>query len=347
VVQSPLHNRFITNPAIAAPAFLQFAKTGHYPTPGPGEPPFPNITLATLRTNPRGVYSYQWNTQIECRIINDLALTLGYAGVRGLNLSSSLALNVAPAASKLPTGESDYAVAPGVPVPRVFNPLVAPLSLFFDAAGQSVYHAGTVTLTKRFSRHHSFTANYTWSKAIDNSGSLAIADLPENPYRRDLERALSKQHVPHRFVGSFTAEGPERTALQGFHLSFISTIAGAHYYTVFAGFDVNHDGNPLTDRVSTHGRSTFKGDGYVNFDLRLARSFKLSERTRAEVIAEAFNLFNTLNVTEVNSVYGGPQLIGPEPKQFGQPVVAPLPGFGSIRAIAPPRQIQLAFRLNF
>jgi hypothetical protein len=189
--------------------------------------------------------------------------------------------------------------------------------------------------------------NYTWSKALDNSGSLAIADLPEDNYRRDLERSRSKQHVPHRFTGSFIAEGPDGTWLRDFRLSLISTLASAHYYTLFVGFDVNNDGNPLTDRVGTLGRSTFQGDSYANFDLRLARTFKLSERVRAEVIAEAFNLFNTLNVTEVNSVYGAPQLIGPEPKKFGQAAPAPLPSFGSIRAIAAPRQIQFAFRLNF
>jgi len=347
VVRSPLRTPFISNPAIAIPAFLQFAQTGIYPKPAAGEAPFPNVVLATARTNSRGVYTYQWNAQAEYRLASDWALSLGYLGVRGLNLSSAAALNVAPAALKLPTGESDYAVAPGVPVPRVFNPLVAPLSLFFDQVGQSNYQSGTLTLTKRFSRHYSFNVNYTWSKAIDNSGSLAIADLPEDPYRRDLERALSKQHVPHRFTGSLTAEAPDRTPLRGFRFSVISTLAGANRYTVYSGFDVNNDGNPSTDRVGTLGRNTFKGDHYANFDLRLARTFKLSERARVELIAEAFNLFNTLNVTEVNSVYGAPDLIGPEPKQFDQPVVAPLPSFGSIRAIAPPRQIQFAFRLNF
>jgi hypothetical protein len=234
-----------------------------------------------------------------------------------------------------------------MPVTRLFNPLVAPLSLFFDQIGQSNYQSGTVTVTKRFNRNYAFNVNYTWSKAIDNSGSLAISDFPEDNYRRDLERGLSKQHVPHRLTGSFIAQGKEHTLLHGFRLSFISTLAGAHNYTVFSGFDVNNDGNPLTDRVGTLGRNTFEGDSYLNFDLRLTRTFKLSERVQAEVIAEAFNLFNTLNVTEINSVYGAPQLIGPEPKKFGQPAAAPLPGFGSIRAIAPPRQIQFAFRLNF
>jgi hypothetical protein len=284
---------------------------------------------------------------VDYALARDLSLSIGYLGVRGLNLSSGAALNVAPAQLQLANGKSDYAVAPGVPVTRVVDPTFSPLTLFFDDVGQSVYHAGTVTLTKRFSRLYAFTANYTWSKAIDNSGSTAIADNPEDPYRRDLERALSKQHVPHRFVANFMVEGPQQTWMHDFRLSLISTLADAHYYTVFAGFDVNNDGNPLTDRPGRTGRSTFKGDGYANFDLRLSRTFRLSEKAHAEVIAEAFNLFNTLNVTEVNSVYGAPEFIGAEPREFSKPVPAPLSSFGTIRAIAAPRQIQFGFRVTF
>lgn len=347
VVRSSLRVLGIANPTDAAPAFLQFVRTGIYTSPASGQPPFPALVLATHRTHPRSLYSYQWNVLVDYRIANDLALSVGYVGVRGLNLSGGSALNIAPALRKLPTGENDYSIAPGVLVPRVFNPLVAANSDFFDGLGQSNYHAGTITLTERFSRHYSFTTNYTWSKAIDNSGSQNLADLPEDNYRRDLERARSKQHVPHRFVGSFIAEGPEKSWLRDFRFSFISTLAGAHYYTIFAGSDVNHDGNPRTDRVGTVGRNTFKGDGYANLDLRLSRVIRFSDRTRAEIIAEAFNLLNTLNVTEVNSVYGAPQFVGPEPKKFGGRVAAPLSSFGTIRAIAPPRQIQFAFRLTF
>ena len=68
-------------------------------------------------------------------------------------------------------GQNDYAIAPGVPVPRVLNPLVSPLALFIDTVGQSTYHAGTVTLNKRFSRHYALTANYTWSKTLITPGA--------------------------------------------------------------------------------------------------------------------------------------------------------------------------------
>jgi hypothetical protein len=42
----------------------------------------------------------------------------------------------------------------------------------------------------------------------------------------------------------------------------------------------------------------------------------LTERARLEAIAEGFNLFNTLNVTDINTVYGAANFVGPEPKRF-------------------------------
>ena len=90
----------------------------------------------------------------------------------------------------------------------------------------------------------------------------------------------------------------------------------APFYTIFAGLDANHDGNPLSDSVGLLGRGALKGDNYVSFDMRISRRIRLSERMRAEVIAEAFNLFNTLNVTEVNSVYGASGTHRPRAEEF-------------------------------
>jgi hypothetical protein len=342
------HTIMISDPMVAIPALLKFTHTGIYPTPDAGKAPYQTFFLSTNKTNSRGVYSYQWSAQLDCSLSPNLVLTMGYSGVRGLNLQSSVALNVAPAVLKLANGKSDYAIAPGVPVARVVNPAVSPMALFSDNVGQSNYHAGTLTIVKRFSRHYAFSANYTWSKAIDNSGSVAIVDFPEDPYRRDLERSLSKQHVPHRFVGSFTAEGPLSSRwLRNLHIAVIPSIESARRYTLYAGLDANNDGNPMSDRVGTLGRNTYKGDSHFNFDLRLARSFRISERIKSEFIAEAFNLLNTLNVTDVNTVYGSPALIGSVPQYFGDRAPAPLPGLGSIRAIAPPRQIQFALKFAF
>jgi hypothetical protein len=335
-------------PANALPAFLTFIHTGIYPTlAGPGLLPAHNFFLTLNRKNPHGLYTYQWNAQVDFSLTKNMVLSLGYVGVHGLNAYNAYLLNVAPALFKLPNGKNDYAIVPGVPAPRVFNHEVSPLALFSNPDGQSIYHGGTVTLTKRFSRLYSFAANYTWSKVIDNTGNQTLSDAPQDPYRRDLERARSKQDVTHRFVANLTAEGPEQSWLRGFRFSLIGDVSSPQYYTLYAGSDVNHDGNVLSDRVDLLGRNTYRGDGLVNFDIRLSRVFRLSERARLEAIAEAFNLFNNLNVTDINTVYGAPDFIGSEPQRFNDKAPAPSPDFGAIRAIASPRQIQLALRVVF
>jgi hypothetical protein len=48
------------------------------------------------------------------------------------------------------------------------------------------------------------------------------------------------------------------------------------------------------------GRNPFNTPGFFQFDLRLSRRFSLSERWKLDVIADAFNLTNRLNVAAVN-----------------------------------------------
>jgi hypothetical protein len=344
-----------TNAAVAAATVVgptpddidRFLRLGVYPAPPPALGRYVNNFGATFLTKRRGIYAYQWNGQGEFQLLQDMALTLNYLGVRGLNLGSILPLNIRPSTFKLPNGENDYAAVPGGRQPALFSPLILASTNFFDDAGQSIYHALAATLSKRFSQHFSFTTNYTWSKAIDNSGGVQTVNFPEDPYRRDLERALSNHHVGHRFVGTFSAEAPETTFLRNFRFAFIATAESPRHYTVFAGSDVNHDGNSGTDRPGTLGRNTYQGDNYLNLDVRLSRTIHINKRIEAEFIAEAFNVFNKLNVTNMNTVYGAPDFIGQVPKRFGDGVKAPSTTFGLIQEIAPPRQIQFAFRLRF
>jgi hypothetical protein len=348
VFENTLHSPFYSNPAQATPALMQFLKTGVYPVlAATNFSPAQQFVSTIRRANHGGPYSYQWNAQVDWKPSRDLSISAYYLGVHGLELPSAFGGNVAPAAFTLANGKADYAIAPTVPVARTINPLVSPLSLFFDATAQSVYHAGTLAAAWRQGKHASLTANYTYSKTIDNSSDPSLNGFPEDPYRRYLERANSKQNIPHRLVATALLHDASRGLLRGFTTSLIAVAQSSNYYTIFAGTDVNHDGNANTDRVGTLGRETYRGDPLVNFDLRVARIFRISERTRAELIAEGFNVFNTLSVTDVNTVYGSPNLTGPVPRDFNHPVAAPLASFGSIRAISPPRQLQFALRLTF
>ena len=136
--------------------------------------------------------------------------------------------------------------------------------------------------------------------------------------------------------------------LRNLKVSKLSTLQSPRYYTVFAGFDVNGDQFPFSDRVGNIGRNTYRGDLSYTTDVRVQRLFKLSEWLIAEAGAEVFNLFNRQNVNGIDTVYGAAALLGPTPQKFGDGITSPAnPTFGSPNFVAPARQVQVFLRLDF
>jgi len=140
--------------------------------------------------------------------------------------------------------------------------------------------------------------------------------------------------------------------LNGWQLGLIMTFESPHYFTKFAGFDANGDIFGNNDRVGIEPRNTFRGDTYQTIDTRVSRTFAVTERTRLEALAEAFNLLNTLNVHYYNTAYGasdfcpagGPTYCGTGPFYIEG---SPNPSYGTPRALFNPRQLQLALRLTW
>jgi hypothetical protein len=208
-----------------------------------------------------------------------------------------------------------------------------------DDIGFSIHHGGTFEVQKRFSRGFSFHGSYTFAKTINNSDSVAnLADLPEGPSIAE-QRAVSRQSVPHRFTFAFVSQVPESVrVLRNFKFSSLLTAQDGRRFNVFAGLDANGDGNPLSDRPGNLGRNTLKGPNFVTLDLRVARQVRLNERVSAEFIGDFFNLFNRVNVTDLNTVYGGIDLTV-EPN--------PILGFNTPRDASNPFQFQYGLKLRF
>jgi hypothetical protein len=230
-------------------------------------------------------------------------------------------------------------------------------AVYFEAASRwnSEWNGLLVNFNKRMSHHFSAGASYTWSKGIDDGPNPSFVLIPQDSANLKAERALSSDSVGQRFVLNSTVEGPTHmnALLNNFRLGTIITLASPNYFTKFAGFDANGDIFGNNDRVGIEPRNTFKGDGYQTIDLRVARTFKPTEKLHIEAIAEAFNLFNTVNVRFFNTVYGAADFCnfnataqGCSPTQHfleGSPNA----NYGTPRAVFNPRQIQFAARLSF
>jgi hypothetical protein len=85
--------------------------------------------------------------------------------------------------------------------------------------GNSIFHALQLTVEKHYSNGLQLSANYTWSKSIDDSsmydGNLTwLANTtsflggPQDPNKRYLDRSLSTFDVPHLFKLNYTYDLP-------------------------------------------------------------------------------------------------------------------------------------------
>ncbi len=86
--------------------------------------------------------------------------------------------------------------------------------------------------------------NYTYSKSIDISTDVQLADTPQNYLNPNGDRAVGDNDVRHRAVLSFLAESPAEwpALVRDFTLSMLSTLQTPRYHSNLAGFDVNGDG---------------------------------------------------------------------------------------------------------
>jgi carboxypeptidase family protein len=243
-----------------------------------------------------------------------------------------------------------FGVIPGIRTP--------PFGVDFEADSKwdSQWDGLLVTFNKRMSHHVGWGLSYTWSKGIDNGPNPSFVLIPQDSCCFNRERALSADHVAHRFVGNATVEGPTHlnAILNGWQLGMIVSLESPHYFTKFAGFDANGDIFGNNDRVGIEPRNTFKGDSYQSVDMRVSRNFHITEKVRLEALAETFNMLNTLNIRFFNTAYGAadfcnlagdPAAQGCGPGSFREG--SPNPSYGTPRAIFNPRQIQLALRLTW
>ena len=346
------------------------------PAPGPSLPPgtvppplltsafenlinsgsFPNNSLfvqggTAVDRNLAAPYSEQASLEIDRELIKGLTISAGYMFVAGHHLVRPIDLNVGPPIGvEAGTNKDIYNFAikdPAIPAPPGGSHGTNGIFYFTDSTGNSAYHGLTLQLAEK-AKYLQFSANYTFSHTLDDGTFVTFVSTPQSNAQRNLERANSNQDARHRFVANFTASSPQNWGvLRNFQLSSIVTLQSARPFTLFVGFDANNDGNPVTDRVGTSARNTYRGDTLQAVDMRLARAFHLGEHRALSLSLDAFNLFNRANVDEVFTVYGAPDFIGAPPTHFGDGISGPSGQVGAPRTAFNPRQLQLGAKFIF
>ena len=159
----------------------------------------------------------------------------------------------------------------------------------------------------------------------------------------------------HRFVCSGVWEldyarklGPVgRAILGGWQLSGILTAQSGQPYSGLVGFDLNNDGNALSDRTPGQGRNTLYLPATVSLDPRVTRSLQMGERTRLHLSWEAFNVLNRSNITGVQTTQFARSLSTSACGIAGAPCLVPQNAFGTPNTSSGPRIMQFSARLTF
>ena len=301
-------------------------------------------------------YGQSFSLTYQRQLTGSIAFDVAYVGTLGRQQPYNQELNAAFPG----TGTA------GLPLNVLFG-RTASTMLRTDGISSS-YNSLQANLNKRFSNGLSFTAAYTFSKAMDVG-----SDQPGFTDNLDLHRQYGPASFDrtHTFVASHIYELPfgkgkrflnndiESRILGGWQLNGIftavtgtpltasadatacncpgnSNFADAISPVIYPGgtgpgqfwFNTSAFAAPGPNRFGNAGRDTIRGPGYRNYDMALFRTFAVRERIKLQFRAEAYNLTNT--------------------PHWGNPNTSVSSGsFGQITATSGERQLQVAARILF
>jgi hypothetical protein len=225
------------------------------------------------------------------------------------------------------------------------------------------YDALVIAFNRRFTRRFTLSGSYAFANETDNQ--LGINTLPSDSFvgvapivtesttgrtnangsfvrangrfvaaagsfvnGPDLDKGPSDLSVDHNFQVNGLLDLPWQFQLSG----IFRAQSGFHFSRqALALEDPDGDGtfNGIDHGVGA-GRNFFTAPSYVNLDLRVSKTFALTERVKLQALFEFFNLFNRQNPAAVQT----------------QQNIANSP-FGSLRQVLPGREGQIGLRLEF
>jgi hypothetical protein len=270
-------------PTASAPASGGFAVSQNYRTP----------------------YVQNWNFTLSWQATPSTSVEVAYTGAMGIHLfmsqedlnpinsdvvTAQLAQNlntVSTISDPLGRVDPNTGRVMAVQYGHLGSPYLGFSSLYqwFDSAGNSIRHAGYVSVVRRASRGLTFNANYTYGKSIDTGSSGGVDNNVLSAVNgqvrgqvvfggtRQMDRSVStydQRHVIHgsaiydlpfgrgqRFLNG--AWRPVRMAVEGWSMSWLLRFNSGFPYTVYLT-----DSNQLGDAVYSARPNITPGEPIVN-----------------------------------------------------------------------------------
>ncbi len=339
--------------------------------------PPPNVgapDVVVFAPDTRNPMVHEFDVVWEQQVTTNTAISVAYLGTLGRRLPLFLDRNLPPT----PTGSKTWTVVGGAFDGQTFtipfyqkprpNLSFGRITTVSDIV-ESKYNALVVQFNRRMTNGLQFQAGYTYSRATDTGQSSQTFTSSNNVLDVNnlaLEQGRSNSDSRHRFGASavwqpnYFQNGSRvlRALLGGYTISptvgvgsggpFTGTIRGNIPSSVALpsnAVSTGIFGAGGSNRPPWIPRNGFQAPRTANVNLRLSRSFTFKERAKLEILGEAFNLFNHVNVTQVvTQLYttGGtpaaPRLTLNGP--FGNPSA-------SSNSLIAERQIQLGMRFQF
>jgi hypothetical protein len=294
-------------------------------------PSYPNLISAGALTTPAVQYFasnfanpqiHQYDFILEREIAHNTVASVSYVGSLGRRLPTFVDQNLNPpdTTRTFTVSGGPFAgqsvVIPIYPVARP-NPNFGPITEIRSSV-KSEYNGLIFQVNRRFTKGLQFQGSYTYSKATDTgqvSQTFTTNNVPFSVFDLSTESGASNFDSPHKVsisaVWAPTPFGPDdskaaRVIFNDWTLAPVFYAFSGSPYSAGVSVSgaggaggVNQSGG--ANRFPFIPRNFYNRPKIVNFDMRLSRRIKFNESTNIEFLAEAFNLFNRTQVTNVNS----------------------------------------------
>lgn len=315
----------------------------------------PKPTIFVFDPNFKQPKVEQSSLGVEQQIGNDFSVGVTYQYVKGSDLPRTRDVNVSTPTTvnaKISTGgNASFTRYTGRPYTNFARVLA------FESSAKSKYDGVTLDLQKRFSNNWQARVAWTHSTVKDNKPD-ATAVVPfssgddgkhaSDPLNLARDYTYGDNDVRDRLVlsGVWSLDGyaqglngVAKALASGWTISGILSYQSGQPYSPTVNSDLNNDGNPSNDVAPGFLRNSLRLPSQFDLSPRIAREFPLFSSARLQLIAEAFNLLNRHNVSNVTRTKYS--------YSAATTTLTPIATFGVPTATSGQRIVQLAARVTF
>jgi len=344
---------------IANPFAAGFQPWGFTPSKSavfPVATPTTSAGIGAITKNFRPGYVQQWSLSLQHALTVNDSIELAYVGTKGTKLAQSYDANLpVPFAGETSAGEEQTT--------RPYNTIgtigtLAPI-------GNSSYNGLDLTYHHRSKAGLGIVSAFNWSKCIDNgsapaeTGGATMDQYQPNYFRGlcDFDENLTWRTTATWMTPAFSGHSlPARMILGSWVASGLLTVDAGQPFSVPTGTDRSFTGLAnVADRVpgvplyvdgrlnyaaftnnaygtfGNSGRNSFRSKKNTDLDMALMKNFKITERWKATLRGEAFNIVNHANYFNPDTTFDNTNANT----------------FGTYTYARDPRQLQLALKLTF